>query len=316
MLRLLAASVAIGGALVCCASTASAQPIMDSPPATQTDFHKMRVRVGDRLYVSDPDRGVEVSGRVTSLSDGELTIDGYRFTPKPGLKIERQGDTIWGGAALGFLLGGFGGTTIGAEGCLGRSMAPCFLSGGVIYGALGAYIDWRHAGRTAVFLGGPAAKGPLDPELRGKPADVPAAVAFDFSALGLKVGDRVAVTAAGGTQTTGPISVMTRHAFRVGAVDLTQVSPVQVERIGDPVWNGAAYGAGFSVMMSVAARTTVKGAAMSAVVFGGIGALIDFGITGRATVYGGADPLGRSSSLRLVPEIGPHSKGAALVVQF
>ena len=106
-------------------------------------FHQLRARVGDFLFVSDPDRGVEISGHLTSVSDHELTINGYRFVPKPGLKVERAGDTIWDGAALGFLAGGVAGVTVGAEGCLNRSMTPCFLGNGLMFGALGAYWDWR-----------------------------------------------------------------------------------------------------------------------------------------------------------------------------
>lgn len=51
-------------------------------------------RLGDLLYVNDPERKVEISGRLASLSDRELSIDGYRFAPKPILKIQRRGDTI------------------------------------------------------------------------------------------------------------------------------------------------------------------------------------------------------------------------------
>ena len=140
-------------------SSASGQPLLSSPPATQSDFHRLRARVGDFLYVTDPDRRVEVSGRVTSLSDQELTIDGYRFTPKPGLKIERSGDSIWNGAVTGFLVGGLLGVTVGAEGCLHSSLTPCFVGNGLVFGALGAYWDWQHKGRTVVFLGGRQAAG-------------------------------------------------------------------------------------------------------------------------------------------------------------
>ena len=95
-LRLAGALLAVSGVLL--STSASGQPLMSSPPATQFDFHRLRARVGDWLYVTDPDRSVEVSGRVTGVSDQELTIDGYRFTPKPGLKVERRGDSIWDGA--------------------------------------------------------------------------------------------------------------------------------------------------------------------------------------------------------------------------
>jgi hypothetical protein len=81
-------------------SSASAQPL-ESSPRTQTDFSRVRLKVGDHVYVLDPERKVEVSGRLTRLSADELSVDGYQFVPKPGLKVERDGDTIWDGAALG-----------------------------------------------------------------------------------------------------------------------------------------------------------------------------------------------------------------------
>ena len=73
---------------------ASAQPLQSSPLPVQTGFGRMRARLGDFLYANDPDRKVEISGRLASLSDRELSIDGYWFAPKLGLKIERRGDTI------------------------------------------------------------------------------------------------------------------------------------------------------------------------------------------------------------------------------
>jgi hypothetical protein len=282
---------------------------------TGADFHQMQARVGDFLFVNDPDRRVEISGQVTSVSDHELTIDGYRFVPKPGLKVERAGDTIWDGAALGFLAGGVAGVTVGAEGCLNRSKAPCFFGNGLVFGALGAYWDWRHTGRTVVFLGAqpPSARAAATDPIALSSLDTP--TAFDFSALELRPGDRVAITAPDGTQTTGPITALSRNTFRVGAVDLSRTSPILVERIGDPIWDGTAYGAGFAVMMGVAGQTGVRDTTTRALIYGSIGAIIDACIKGRTIVYEGADPPGRAS-LRFVPELGPHRKGGAVVVRF
>ena len=279
-------------------------------------FHQLRARVGDFLFVTDPDRRVEIGGRLTSMSDHELTIDGYRFVPKPGLKVERAGDTIWDGAALGFLAGGVAGVTVGAEGCLNRSKAPCFLANGLLFGALGAYWDWRHQGRTVVFLGGPQPSAPAavtGPIALPSPTD---STAFDFSALELKPGDRVAITAPDGTRTTGPITALTRTTFRVGAVDLSRTSPILVERLGDPIWDGAAYGAGFALMMGVAGQTGVRDTTTRMVIYGSVGAIIDACIKAHTIVYEAAERPGRSSSLRFVPEIGPHRQGGSIVVRF
>ena len=289
-------------------TSASAQP--------GASFHQLRARVGDFLFVTDPDRRVEISGHLTSMSDHELTIDGYRFVPKPGLKVERAGDTIWDGAALGFLAGGVAGVTVGAEGCLNRSMTRCFLGNGLVSGALGAYWDWRHQGRTVVFLGAPQ---PSAPAAVTGPIALPSPAgptAFNFSALELKPGDRVAITAPDGTQTTGPVTALTRTTFRVGAVDLSRTSPILVERIGDPIWDGAAYGAGFALLMGVAGQTGVRDTTTRAVIYGSIGAIIDACIKGRTIVYEGTDPPGRSSSLRFGLDLGPHRQGATVAVRF
>lgn len=132
-------------------STAGAHPNVPQVDATPADFSRLRLKIGDFIYVKNPGQNVEVSGPLKSLSPHELTIDGYRFAPTAGLEIDRAGDAIWNGAAIGFLLGGLAGITVGSEGCLDRDKIYCFVGGGLAYGALGAFIDWSHKGRTRVF---------------------------------------------------------------------------------------------------------------------------------------------------------------------
>jgi hypothetical protein len=139
----------IGFLMLAC--IASAQPHVPQAPATPADFSGLRLRIGDIVYVRDTQQNVEVRGPLRSLSPHEVLIDGYRFAPTAGLEIEREGDAIWNGAAIGFLLGGVAGVTVGAEGCLDRAKIYCFVGGGLTYGAIGAFIDWRHKGRTRVF---------------------------------------------------------------------------------------------------------------------------------------------------------------------
>jgi hypothetical protein len=308
--------IALAIVLSSSAAAAFGQPLESSWSRTQTDFSRVRAKVGDHLYITDPERRVEISGRVTSLSAGEITVDGHRFVPGPGLKIERAGDTVWDGAALGFALGGLAGVTVGAEACLRQPMWHCFVASGIEMGALGAYVDWRHTGRTTVFLG--AANAPRTAAGAGeRPLEAAAGpTTFDFTALRIRRGDRVAVTAPDGTQTDGVVTALNRNMFRVGSVDLSASSPILVERIGDPIWDGVAYGVGFAALATVATETGLRAGATRALIYGSIGGLIDAAVQGRTAVYGGMDALGRSSSVRLVPDIGPHSKGAALVVRF
>lgn len=296
-------------------SSASAQPL-ESSARTETDFTRLHAKIGDVLYVSDPDRKIEISGRLTSRTVDEITINGYRFIPRPGLKIERDGDTIWDGAALGFLLGGLEGVSVGAEACLHRSMAHCFVAGGIVYGAIGAYIDWRHKGRTTVFLGAPDAHGP--------PADattieVPSSLsipAIDFSALTLKVGDEVAVTAPDGTQTTGRVTSLAATTFRVGALDLSSTAPIRIERIGDPIWDGIAMGVGVATLEVVATQCTLRCGATLAAIYGTIGGIVDWRIKGRTVIYGAPDAPGSTATLRVIPQIDAHRKAVALAVRF
>jgi hypothetical protein len=306
--------LALAIALSCCSAAAFGQPL-ESRSRTQTDFRRVGAKVGDHLYITDPDSGVEISGRVTSVSAGEIAIDGHRFVPSPGLKIERDGDTIWDGAALGFVLGGLAGITLGAEACLRQPVWHCFVAGGIEMGAFGAFIDWHHKGRTTVFLGA-ANKPRTAADASEVPRQPEEPTAFDFTALRIRRGDRIAVTAPDGTRTDGIVTALTRNMFRVGAVDLSASSPILVERIGDPIWDGVAYGVGFAALATVATQTGLRAGATRALIYGSIGGLVDAAVQGRAAVYGGTDALGRSSSVRLVPEIGPHSKGAALVVRF
>ena len=116
-----------------------------------SDFSRLRLRVGDVIYVTDLATGVEVKGPVRSLSPGSLAIDGYRFEAGRSLKIERPGDPIWDGAAIGFGVGALFGVSVGSEACLHASKWSCVVSGGVSYAALGAVIDWAHKGRRFVY---------------------------------------------------------------------------------------------------------------------------------------------------------------------
>ena len=80
----------IGCALATSTATAAAQ--------TAPDFSTLRLKVGDTIYVTDTATGVEVSGPLKTFTAAQLSIDGYVFTPVPGLRIDRPGDPIWDGA--------------------------------------------------------------------------------------------------------------------------------------------------------------------------------------------------------------------------
>lgn len=117
---------------------------------TAPDFSALHARVGDEIVVTSAE-GVEIGGRITKMSPSALSIDGYAFTPEEAVKIERKGDSLWNGAAIGYGVGALFGVTIGAEACLHESRWRCVNSGGIAYGLLGALIDFAHQGRRTIY---------------------------------------------------------------------------------------------------------------------------------------------------------------------
>ena len=162
----------IGFALASSAAVAAAQ--------TAPDFSALRARVGDQIVVTSAE-GVEIGGRVTKISPSALSIDGYAFTPEEAVKIERPGDSVWNGAAIGYGVGALFGLTIGAEGCLHGQSWRCMNGGGITYGLLGALIDFAHKGRRTIYKSGSAAprrEVKLVPDIGGERKGVAVALAF------------------------------------------------------------------------------------------------------------------------------------------
>jgi hypothetical protein len=142
-----------------------------SSASAQSDFSGLAAKPGDYIHVTDPS-GIEVSGRVSSVSPLALAIGKYEFKPQPELKIERSGDSLWNGALIGMAVGAVTGLLGGGEGCVGRD--PCHLGAIVagsiaFYGAAGAFIDWRHKGRTVIYKGARVA----EPSVRIAPEVTP-----------------------------------------------------------------------------------------------------------------------------------------------
>src|SRR5471030_443476 len=133
---------------------------LSSPASAQDDFSRLKVKLGQIVYVTDASTGVEVSGPLTSVTPRDLSIDGYRFQPKPGLKIERAGDSVWDGAALGFGVGLlYGGALVLPECFAPRSRTGCLLGPAIGFAAIGALIDYATVGRTTIYEGaGPSTR--------------------------------------------------------------------------------------------------------------------------------------------------------------
>ena len=112
--------------------------------AAQTDFTTLRLAPGDKVFVVDAN-GTEVGGHITSISRDTLSIGKYEFGAEPGLKIERSGDSLVNGVAIG---GGVG-LLLGFSVC--GHYTECAVSQGVVWGVFGALLDWAHVGRTNVY---------------------------------------------------------------------------------------------------------------------------------------------------------------------
>ena len=162
---------AIGCALATSTATAAAQ--------TAPDFSTLRLEVGDTIYVTDTATGVEVSGPVKTLTAAELSINGYAFTPAPGLTIERSGDSIWGGAVVGFSLGAFLLYPVVPETFVSEG-GSVRINNGLMWAAIGALIDYAHKGRTTIYRGSQSAGRSvrLVPEIGPRRKGVALALAF------------------------------------------------------------------------------------------------------------------------------------------
>ena len=112
--------------------------------AAQTDFTSLRLAPGDKVFVVDTN-GVEVGGLISSIRRDSLSIGKYEFGLEPGLKIERSGDSLVNGIAIG---GGIG-LALGFSAC-GR-YTSCALSQGIVWGLFGGLLDWAHVGRTTIY---------------------------------------------------------------------------------------------------------------------------------------------------------------------
>jgi hypothetical protein len=121
-----------------------------TPAWGQTDFSEVKIEPGDRVHVTQPS-GVEVSGVVTDITSSEVKLPGYTFKWEPGLKIDRAGDSMWtGGTLIGAGVGAVVAVVLGE--CY-RDRFECVIGGALVYGGIGALIDYFHEGRTTVFRG-------------------------------------------------------------------------------------------------------------------------------------------------------------------
>ena len=115
-----------------------------APPAESAStpiFSSLRAKIGDRVFVTQD--GVTVTGTIDSLSPSRLVVGSYEFASGTALKIEKDGDPIWDGAATGFFVGVLLGSCSGCNDCHSNVLAS-----GLVWSGIGALIDWAHKGKT------------------------------------------------------------------------------------------------------------------------------------------------------------------------
>lgn len=144
-LRLAAAPVALVCLVVPSAAFAQA--------ARTADEFKARARTGDVIYVRDAE-GRETKGTLLALSDTALTVgllgDRYDVPLERVARVEREGDSAWSGFAIGASIGAVMGLLAGFE-CSGDFTAGPMLGEALVYGGIGALIDYAHTGRTHLY---------------------------------------------------------------------------------------------------------------------------------------------------------------------
>jgi hypothetical protein len=141
------------------------------------DFSALHARIGDRVYVTDRTTGVEVSGPIEALTDTRLAINGYSFTPGPALTIQRPGDSIWEGAAVGFALRALVLYPVVPETFVSQG-GRFRVNNGLLWGAIGALIDYAHKGRTTIYKGSAHSLARFLPRIDPKRRTVALAFAF------------------------------------------------------------------------------------------------------------------------------------------
>ena len=121
---------------------------------TLSEF-KTRVETGDVVYVMDRE-GREVKGPLMAVSDSALVLsilDQQHEVPFDRVaRIDRDGDSVWSGFAIGAAVGGVLGLLM-VQGC-GSNDEGCaeyYVAGVLTYGGIGALIDWAHTGRTHLY---------------------------------------------------------------------------------------------------------------------------------------------------------------------
>ena len=131
----------------------------------------------------------------------------------------------------------------------------------------------------------------------------------------LKSGDTVYVLDAAAREITGVFGKVSDSAITLMVNgELRDIPFSEVRRItrrgGDPIWNGMLIGAGVGAVGGSPAGGAV--AAAGAVIYGAIGAILDWAIPGRVVVYRAA----AGQSVMVAPFLGDGRRGVRVSIGF
>ena len=121
----------------------------------QTDFSATTLASGQVVRVTEPS-GLWLQGVVTDVTPSSLSVAGRVFRPEAGLTVERLGDSLWDGAAIGFAVGALFGGSIDRTGCFSKKSIGCAVKPGLVFGGIAVLLDRAIVGRRTVFVGTPA----------------------------------------------------------------------------------------------------------------------------------------------------------------
>jgi hypothetical protein len=143
-----------------------------SNASAQADFTGLTLRVGDVVQVTESS-GYTTTGRLTDITSSRVVVSAREFAPAPGLRIERVGDSVWDGTAVGAGIGSLVGLVMASGECgVDWPTWKCSVAGTMWGGVIGTLIDWSRKGRVTVYVYEPPGR------VSGRTVSLPSSVAI------------------------------------------------------------------------------------------------------------------------------------------
>jgi hypothetical protein len=128
-----------------------------SNASAQADFTGLTLRIGDVVQGTESS-GHTTTGRLRDMTSSRVVVSTREFAPAPGLRIERLGDRVWDGAAMGAGIGSLVGLVVAGGECgVDWPEWKCSMAGTMWGGLIGTLIDWTRKERVTVYIYQPPA---------------------------------------------------------------------------------------------------------------------------------------------------------------